>query len=68
MPTYVRYALDSLKELFRCIIGHLEKMVDKLNSIELRVERLEHTVAPQLPPHPSVPLDLQTQSDEDDDK
>lgn len=66
VPSFVRGALDGLEELSGRIIGHLEKM-DKLNSIELRVERLEHMLAPQLPPHPSVPLDLRTQSDEDED-
>lgn len=67
MPSFMREALDGLKELFGFIIGHLEKMANKLSNIDLCVERLEHTVAPQLPPHPSVPLDLKTQTDEDKD-
>lgn len=45
VPTYVQETLDGLKELFGRIIGHLEKMADKLNNIELKVERLEHTMA-----------------------
>lgn len=68
MPTFVRETLNSLNELSERIISHLEKMTDKLNSIELRAERLERTVAPQLPHHLSVPLDLRTQSDEDEDE
>lgn len=67
VPTYVHETLDGLKELLWHIIGYLEKMADKLNNIELRDERLERTVVPELPHHPSVPLDLRAQSDEDED-
>lgn len=58
VPTFVPETLQGLEELSGYIIGHLKKMTDRLNSIELRVERLEHIVAPQLPHHLSVPLDL----------
>lgn len=68
VPIFVREALNGLEELFGCIINHLEKMADKLNSIELRIERLERTVAPELLHHLRVPLHLQTQSHEDEDE
>lgn len=68
IPTYVQETLVNLKELSGRVISHLKKMADKFNSIELRVERLERAVAPQLPHHPSVPFDLRTQSNEDEDK
>lgn len=68
MPTFMRETSESLDEPSRRIIGHLEKMADKLNNIELCVELLKCVVAPQLPPHHSVPLDLRTQSDEDEEE
>lgn len=67
MPSFVRETLDSLELLSGHIIGHLEKMADKLNSVELRVKRLERIVALQILHHPSVPLDLWAQSDKDED-
>lgn len=58
VPTYVWESLEGLYKLFGRVIGHLEKIADKLNLIKLYMERLEQVVAPQLPHHPSVPLDL----------
>lgn len=67
VPTFVIETLAGLEELSRCIISHLEKIADRLNSIELRVKRLERTITPLLPHHPNVLLDLQTPSDKDED-
>lgn len=46
VPTIVREALKGLEELFSYIINHLEKMANKLNSIELRVEWLSALCIP----------------------